>query len=153
MMRQHFSSQTVPVSAPCPLVRAPEGISMPSRVAVVQSSPVVFDLKRTIEKLTSLTHEAAKQGAKLVLFPEAFISAYPRGLDFGAVVGSRTDAGREDFRRYWESSVDVPGPAFRSSFSSCSLQQCLSRRWRNGARCRDSLLHRPLFRSRRNFPR
>lgn len=42
---------------------------------------------------------------------EAFVSAYPRGLDFGAVVGSRTDAGREQFRRYWESSVDVPGPA------------------------------------------
>jgi len=85
---------------------------MPSKVAVVQASPVVFDLERTIERLTSLTHEAAKQGAKLVLFPEAFISAYPRGLDFGAVVGSRTDSGREDFRRYWESSVDVPGPAF-----------------------------------------
>jgi nitrilase len=32
-------------------------------------------------------------------------------LDFGAVVGSRSDKGREDFRRYWESSVDVPGPA------------------------------------------
>ena len=24
---------------------------------------------------------------------------------------SRSDKGREDFRRYWESSVDVPGPA------------------------------------------
>ncbi len=50
-------------------------------------------------------------GAQLVLFPEAFVSAYPRGLDFGAVVGARTEEGREDFRRYWESSVDVPGPA------------------------------------------
>jgi len=84
---------------------------MPSKVAVVQASPVVFDLDRTIQKLATLTHEAAKQGAKLVLFPEAFISAYPRGLDFGAVIGSRTDAGREDFRRYWESSLEVPGPA------------------------------------------
>ena len=85
---------------------------MTSKVAVVQASPVVFDRERTIEKLSALTHEAAMQGAKLVLFPEAFVSAYPRGLDFGAVVGSRTDAGREDFRRYWESSVNVPGPAF-----------------------------------------
>jgi HPt (histidine-containing phosphotransfer) domain-containing protein len=55
--------------------------------------------------------EAAGQGARLVLFPEAFVSVYPRGLDFGAVVGSRTEKGRDDFRRYWESSVDVPGPA------------------------------------------
>jgi nitrilase len=86
-------------------------ISMKSKVAVVQASPVVFDRDRTIQKLSTLTKDAAQQGAQLVLFPEAFISAYPRGLDFGAVVGSRTDAGREDFRRYWESSVDVPGPA------------------------------------------
>src|SRR3989442_1461405 len=84
---------------------------MTSKVAVVQASPVVFDRERTIDKLSALTHAAAKQDAQLVVFPEAFISAYPRGLDFGAVVGSRTDAGREDFRRYWESSVDVPGPA------------------------------------------
>ncbi len=84
---------------------------MSHKVAVVQASPVVFDRERTLEKLSSLASEAAQQGAELVLFPEAFVSAYPRGLDFGAVVGSRTDAGREDFRRYWESSVDVPGPA------------------------------------------
>src|ERR1700722_1283744 len=84
---------------------------MSHKVAVVQASPVVFDRERTLEKLCALTREAAQQGAQLVLFPEAFVSAYPRGLDFGAVVGSRTDAGREDFRRYWESSVEVPGAA------------------------------------------
>jgi nitrilase len=31
-------------------------------------------------------------------------------MDFGAVVGARSDEGREVFRLYWESSVDVPGP-------------------------------------------
>jgi nitrilase len=81
------------------------------RAAVVQASPVVFDRVRTLEKVAALTADAARQGARLVVFPEAFVSAYPRGLDFGAVVGSRTEQGREDFRRYWESSVDVPGPA------------------------------------------
>ncbi len=81
------------------------------KVAVVQASPVVFDRERTLEKVRVLAHEAARKGAQLVLFPEAFVSGYPRGLDFGAVVGSRTDQGREDFRRYWDSSVDVPGPA------------------------------------------
>ena len=48
--------------------------------------------------------------AHLALFPEAFVSAYPRGLGFGAVVGSRTTEGREQFRRYWESAIEVPGP-------------------------------------------
>ncbi len=81
------------------------------KVAVVQAASVAFDLERSLRKAEALTAEAAAQGAELVLFPEAFLSAYPRGLDFGAVVGSRTDKGREDFRRYWESSVEVPSPA------------------------------------------
>jgi len=81
------------------------------KVAVVQASPVVFDRERTLEKVHVLSAEAAHKGARLALFPEAFVSAYPRGLDFGAVIGSRSEEGREDFRRYWESSVDVPGPA------------------------------------------
>ncbi len=81
------------------------------KVAVVQAAPVAFDRERTLDKVHALTDEAAHMGAQLVLFPEAFVSAYPRGLDFGAVVGARTEEGREDFRRYWESSVDVPGPA------------------------------------------
>lgn len=80
-------------------------------VAVVQAAPVLFDRKRTLKKVDALATEAARKGARLVVFPEAFVSAYPRGLNFGAVVGSRTDEGREQFRRYWESSVDVPGPA------------------------------------------
>ena len=81
------------------------------KVAVVQAAPVVFDRERTLKKVHVLAADAAREGARLVVFPEAFVSAYPRGMDFGAVVGSRTDEGREQFRRYWESSVDVPGPA------------------------------------------
>jgi len=81
------------------------------KVAVVQASPVVFDRERTLDKVHALAGDAARQGARVVLFPEAFVSAYPRGLDFGAYIGGRTDEGREDFRRYWDSSVDVPGPA------------------------------------------
>jgi nitrilase len=81
------------------------------RVAVVQSAPVAFDRERTLEKARNFVADAAGRGAQLILFPEAFVSGYPRGLDFGARVGSRTPEGRELFRRYWESSVDVPGPA------------------------------------------
>jgi nitrilase len=76
--------------------------------AVVQAAPVAFDVEATLDKVERLTAESA---AELVVFPEAFVSAYPRGMAFGAVVGSRTDEGRAWFRRYWESSIDVPGPA------------------------------------------
>ncbi|MCP4381644.1 MAG: nitrilase [Hyphomicrobiales bacterium] len=81
------------------------------RVAVVQAAAVAFDVPQTLEKAADLAADACREGARLLLFPEAFVSAYPRGLDFGAVVGSRSEAGREQFRFYWESAVDVPGPA------------------------------------------
>ncbi len=80
------------------------------RAAVVQASPVVFDREKTVEKVRAFAADAAKQKAQLVVFPEGFISAYPKGLDFGARVGMRLPGGRDDFRRYWDSSVDVPGP-------------------------------------------
>ena len=53
------------------------------KVAVVQAASVAFNLEKTLEKVRRLTREAASQGAKLVLFPEAFVSAYPRGLNLG----------------------------------------------------------------------
>ncbi|MBV6633772.1 MAG: nitrilase [Alphaproteobacteria bacterium] len=80
--------------------------------AVVQAAPVVFDRTATIDKAADLTAKAAGQGAKIVVFPEAFVSAYPKGLDFGARLGMRLPEGREDFRRYFESAIDVPGPDF-----------------------------------------
>ena len=81
------------------------------KVAVVQASPVLFNREATIEKTCGLILEAAKKDVKLILFPEAFIPAYPRGLSFGAVVGSRSSEGRRTWQRYWENAVDVPGPA------------------------------------------
>ncbi len=81
------------------------------RVAVVQAASVAFDRDRTLERVGDLTDEAARQGGRLIVFPEAFVSGYPRGLDFGARVGSRSAEGRDWFRRYWASAVDVPGPA------------------------------------------
>src|SRR5688500_17079451 len=83
---------------------------MTGRVAVVQAAPVAFDVDRTLEKTKDLVSDARNHGARLALFPEAFVSAYPRGLGFGATVGARTAEGRDPFRIYWESAVDVPGP-------------------------------------------
>jgi nitrilase len=81
------------------------------KVAVVQAAPILFDREATVEKACRLTAEAAAQGAKLILFPEAFIPCYPRGLSFGTVVGSRSPDGRRTWQRYWANAVDVPGPA------------------------------------------
>ena len=80
-------------------------------VAVAQAAPVLFDRDTTVEKARHLIHEAASQGAQMVLFPEAFIPCYPRGLSFGMVVGSRSSEGRRLWQRYWENSIEIPGPA------------------------------------------
>ncbi len=78
------------------------------KVAVVQAAPVLFDREATVEKACGLIREAAAQGAQLILFPEAFIPAYPRGLSFGMVVGSRTLEGRRTWQMVWESAVEIP---------------------------------------------
>jgi nitrilase len=83
----------------------------PIRVAVVQAGPFPFDLENTLSKAEDLVARSAQQGASLVLFPEAFIGGYPKGIDFGARVGGRTPEGRMWFRRYFEGAIDVPGPA------------------------------------------
>ena len=80
------------------------------RAAVVQAAPVVFDTPRTLAKLMDLIGQAGAQRADIVVFPEAFVGGYPKGLDFGARLGTRSAAGREDFRRYHDSAISVPGP-------------------------------------------
>lgn len=82
----------------------------PIKAAVVQAAPILFDTPKTVEKLATLTRDAAGRGANLVVFPEAFVGGYPKGLDFGARLGSRSPEGREEFRRYFNSAIDLPGP-------------------------------------------
>lgn len=80
-------------------------------VSVIQAGAVPYDRQRSLEKAADLAADASRQGAKLVVFPEAFVSAYPKGLDFGARVGMRLPEGRDEYLRYFESAVDVPSPS------------------------------------------
>ncbi len=79
-------------------------------VAVVQAGAVPFDAEACVAKAVRLVGEAATLGAKVILFPEAFITGYPKGLNFGHVVGARDAAGREEFRLYFDAAIEVPGP-------------------------------------------
>jgi nitrilase len=81
------------------------------KVAAVQDTPVLFDLQGSLQKTAKLVTKAASMGAGLVVFPESFLPGYPRGLSFGAVIGSRTEAGRSLYHTYWENSVAIPGEA------------------------------------------
>lgn len=80
------------------------------KVAVVQAGSEVMDKEKGVKKAVKLIEEVGKNGAKIIVFPEAFIPAYPRGMSFGTTVGSRSNEGRKDFLQYWKNSIVVPGP-------------------------------------------
>lgn len=80
------------------------------RAAVVQDASVAFDPLATLDRVALRLAEAAREKAELVVFPEAFIGGYPKGIDFGARVGMRSDVGREEFERYWRGAIEIPGP-------------------------------------------
>ena len=82
-------------------------------VAIVQAAPILFNLEKSLEKVSKFTLEAKEKGAKLVVFPEAFLSGYPKGADFGVRLGFRTPQGREEFKLYSNSSVEIPSDATR----------------------------------------
>lgn len=94
------------------------------QVAVVQASAVLFDLDKTLKKAERLIVDSAEKGAKLILFPEAFMSGYPRGLGFGTVVGSRTEAGRSLWQRYWDSSIAEGDEACNRLAEAAKKAQC-----------------------------
>jgi nitrilase len=48
-----------------------------SRLAVIQRPPVLLDRKGTLAVAVAAVAEAARGGANLIVFPEAFIPGYP----------------------------------------------------------------------------
>ena len=47
------------------------------KIAIIQQSPVLLDLAGTIDKAINVISEAAKNGAEVIIFPEAFFPGYP----------------------------------------------------------------------------
>jgi len=82
-----------------------------ARVAVAQATPILFDAEASSRKVAELVAAAGRAKVQLLLLPEAFVPAYPRGLGFGTVVGSRSAGGRDDYRLLWDSAIEVPGAA------------------------------------------
>ena len=79
------------------------------RVAVAQVGSAMFNTEATLQRVERMCRQAGASGAKLLVFPEALIGGYPKGLTFGATVGNRTDEGRNLFLRYFNSAIVCPG--------------------------------------------
>ena len=84
-------------------------IETPFLIAAVQASPVFLDRAATIEKACGLIAEAGARGAKLAVFPEGFVPAYPLWAWF--IPAGETHALRELYVELLENSVTVPGAA------------------------------------------
>lgn len=80
---------------------------MKSKVALIQDSPIFFDKAKTLDKVEALVIQHAQLGCNLIVFPESFIPGYPRGFNFGTVIGSRKPEGRELYAEYYNNSIDV----------------------------------------------
>jgi len=85
-----------------------------TKIAVAQLGSVAFDSAATVKKAVATITEAGRQDAKVILFPEAFLGTYPKGLSFGSPIGRRTEEGRDEFLRSWHSAVELGGPELAS---------------------------------------
>ena len=68
----------------------------------------------------ALMAEAAKRGAQLLVFPEAFIGGYPKGADFHIYLGARTPQGRAEFKQYFDAAVELDGPEIAQLAKACA---------------------------------
>ncbi|CAL1695252.1 unnamed protein product [Somion occarium] len=82
------------------------------RASVVQACTAAYSLADTLDKLERFARIAKERdGAQLVVFPEAFIGGYPKFSTFGATVGERRPEGRDEFLRYYNAAIEVPSPS------------------------------------------
>jgi nitrilase len=85
----------------------------PVTVACAQLEPVIFDRDATIEKLAAAAAEVAAGGARLAVFPEAFVPAYPSSAWAKALAGWAEEGAKEAFALLAREAVEIPGPAER----------------------------------------
>lgn len=75
------------------------------KAATVQAAPAFLDTAKTIDKAVSFIQEAARNGARLVVFPEVFVPGYPYwSWITDPVTGSAW------FEKLVRASITVPGP-------------------------------------------
>ena len=82
------------------------------RVALVQAEPVMFDREAGLAQTLAWIDKAAGENPDLIVFPELFIPGYPVGMHFGFSMGKRTEAGRKDWKRYYDASLVAGDAAF-----------------------------------------
>ncbi|WP_299177925.1 carbon-nitrogen hydrolase family protein [uncultured Neptuniibacter sp.] len=81
-------------------------MATPTPIAIAQLPPVLLNLEASMERALETLHEAAKQGAQLVVFPEAYLPGYPTWI-WRLKPGGDMALGNEIHARLRENSVDI----------------------------------------------
>jgi nitrilase len=81
----------------------------PFKVAAVQASPVFLDRDATIDKACDLIAAAGSEGARLIVFPEAFIPAYPDWV--WAIPSGEEGVLNELYAELLSNSITIPSDA------------------------------------------
>ena len=84
---------------------------MKTMIAAAQLTPVFLNKEKTVEKACNAIREAASKGAKLIVFPEAFISGYPDWV--WLIPNSRGAELNELYLELVENAVSVPDESTR----------------------------------------
>jgi len=77
------------------------------KAGIVQATPVLFNIQKTVDKVIDLIEAGTRKGCNLLVFPESFIPGYPRGLAFDTVVGRRGNSGRDLWHLFAANSIVV----------------------------------------------
>ena len=78
------------------------------KIAVVQAAPVVLNREATVSKACELISEAGRSGARLVVFPEAFIPTYPDWV--WRIPPGQHRVLADMYAELLEQSVEIPSP-------------------------------------------
>jgi len=75
------------------------------KVAAAHVSPIFLQVDATVDKASSIIREAARNGAELVVFPEAYIPAFPIWCALQAPIHNH-----DLFSQLAASAIQIPGP-------------------------------------------
>ena len=77
------------------------------KIAAVQARPEFLDLNASVDKACTLIREAGEKGARLAVFPEAFLPGYPVWVWF--IPSGHTHPLRELYSELHANSISIPG--------------------------------------------
>lgn len=85
------------------------------KVALVQHPPVFLNMLKTLEKVEVLAEECTKNEAKIIVFPETWLTGYPVWLDEAPKAALWDYAPAKRLYQYLtENSLQIPGAEFET---------------------------------------